>query len=218
MPEHGPDLALHDLERDAVSTAIGGYAWRDRRVGTRREVDDRETSAGLQRRGEAANHRFGCGDVVIDVAHQDGVAARGREVRRVGRAHEDRHVRQALALHHGAHDGQLLVADVGQVDVPGWPSPPCEARTPRAEARADVGDPHPGLDAKQWHEQADFGVRNLDLFGRGSLQRRRRLRGNRCDENGQKPGPGDAAHPRQGHDVYFINSASFALTASPQMS
>ena len=53
------------------------------RLPARREVDDRDASARLQRAQDAAVHRRRIAEVVIHVAHEDGVAAGIRKIGRV---------------------------------------------------------------------------------------------------------------------------------------
>ena len=101
-----------------MAFAIRGNAFRYRRALAPLEIDDGEAAAGFQRIEQALVEGLNGGDVVIDVAKEDRIAARLRQVRLSQFALNDRDLRQVVFLHHGLELGHILLAEIGPVDAP----------------------------------------------------------------------------------------------------
>jgi hypothetical protein len=117
------------------------------------EVDDDESAARLERREDRGEVLLRPLEVVVDVADEDDVDARGRQTGRVVGALHHVDVRQRL------EEGALpqvfdeLGRDLEREDAPGRPDARREERLEEAGAGADVGDPHPRRELARRRDQ-----------------------------------------------------------------
>ena len=132
-----------------MSAALGRRA-REHQVEqvARLEVDHGQDAVVLHRAAKALIERGGIGDVVIDGAHEDRVAAAGREVRLALPCPDHRDVAEARLGNGGSDVRQALRVELGRIDpaVRGEPARYLDGH--RAAPGADLGDRHAGLDAK----------------------------------------------------------------------
>ena len=160
--QHGADLALDDLWRNAVSASIGWNAGGDLRIGPRRKVNHDEPAARLQRSGEASDQRLRLGEVVVRVTNQNGVATERRQIRRAHRGLDHRHVAQPLALSHVAQRRDLRGSDIRRVHAPGGPSSRASRIVQAPKPAPTSATVMPGFSAEQLDELRDFDFRGLN--------------------------------------------------------